>query len=257
MKKIHFYLILVYSINFYANDSITAVSIKNINLREQATTNSKILSDVKADDTLKIISKENEWSNVIYKDSLNGYVKSEFIKGIKNVKAEILKLEVMKKLFFKVLFLISILCFGLLYLLKKKLMQFEINGKASLIAKSIILSFIITVMATAYFFYDLLSFFKIFGIIILLLFLIYKTYNIFFYEKLIKLNKDFFIDEEQGQNITIVNNNYIDEIIGNEKLNLERIKNNLDEIKSHIRRILENEYSYNEVISLVLGVWTC
>ena len=48
MKKIYFYLILVYSVNFYANDTTTVVSLKNRNLREEANIDSKILSEIKS-----------------------------------------------------------------------------------------------------------------------------------------------------------------------------------------------------------------
>ena len=81
MKKIYFYLILVYSVNFYANDTTTVISLENRNLREQANVDSKILSEIKTNDTLKLTSIENNWAKVIYKDSLNGYVKNEQNKG--------------------------------------------------------------------------------------------------------------------------------------------------------------------------------
>ena len=138
MRKIYFYLILLCSINFYGNDTITAVSLKNINLRENATTDSKVITEINPNDTLIITETENGWSKAIYKDSLNGFVKSEFVKEITS-KKETLKLLVLKKLFksyfLSALFLISLLCFGLLYLLKSKLVQLDIIGNFSLLLK--------------------------------------------------------------------------------------------------------------------------
>ena len=136
MKKIYFYLILLYSISFYGNDTITAVSIKNINLRENATTDSKVITEIKPDDTLIITETENGWSKAIYKDSLNGFVKNEYVKEITS-KKETLKLLILNKLFksyfFIALILISALCFGILYLLKNKLVQLDIIGNFSLV----------------------------------------------------------------------------------------------------------------------------
>lgn len=254
MKKIYFCLILLCSINFYGNDTITVISLKNRNLREHPTSKSKILAEIKNNDTLKLTAKGKNWLEVIYKDSLKGYIINESLEVVKNKKAEILKLKIIKQFFFKAFLLISILCLGLLYLLKKKLIQFEINGKISLVAKALLLGFILTVIGILYFFYEQLSFLKIFGIIVLLILLIYKTYNIFILEKLIKLNKDLFIDEENGENITIVNHNYINKIIENEKVNFDKIKNNLEEVKSNIRAILETEYSSNDVRNLLFGI---
>ena len=162
MKKIYFYLILLYSISFYGNDTITAVSIKNINLRENATTDSKVITEIKPDDTLIITETENGWSKAIYQDSLNGFVKSEFVKEISS-RNETLKLLVLNKIFksyfLKALFFISLLCFGVLYLLKSRLLHLDIIGNLSLVIKSFLIGFIITIIGTLYFFYDLFSFF--------------------------------------------------------------------------------------------------
>lgn len=134
MRKIYLFLILQYSISFYGNDTITAVSIKNINLRENATTDSKVITEIKPEDTLIITETENGWSKAIYKNSLNGYVKSEFTKEInaekKNEKQINWKIKV---LFFclKIILAFIFINLSLKYLiyLEKKLDYYNIKFK--------------------------------------------------------------------------------------------------------------------------------
>lgn len=230
MRKIYFYLILLSSINFYGNDTITAISIKNINLRENATTDSKVITEIKPDDTLIITETENGWSKAIYKDTLNGFVKSQFVKEISS-RNETLKLLVLNKLFksyfLKALFFISLLCFGILYLLKSRLLHLDIIGNLSLVIKSFIIGFIITIIGTLYFFYDLFSFFKIVGVVILLVFLYYRISSIFKIEKLINEDK-VALNNNSKENLKNISKEIVREQITNENNKLTETKSNLD-----------------------------
>jgi uncharacterized protein YgiM (DUF1202 family) len=230
MRKIYFYLILLSSINFYGNDTITAISIKNINLRENATTDSKVITEIKPDDTLIITETENGWSKAIYQDSLNGFVKSEFVKEISS-RNETLKLLVLNKLFksyfLSALFFISALCFGFLYLLKSKLVQLDIIGNFSLLLKSLVTGFIITIIGTLYYFYDLFSFFKIVGVGILLIILYYRISSIFKIEKLIKDDK-LILNNNSKENLKNISNEILREQITNENSKLVETENNLE-----------------------------
>ena len=245
MKKIYFYLILLYSISFYGNDTITAVSIKNINLRENATTDSKIITEIKPDDTLIITETENGWSKAIYKDSLNGFVKSEYVKEITS-KKETLKLLVLNKLFksyfLTALFFISALCFGLLYLLKSKLVQLDIIGNFSLIIKSFLIGFIITIIGALYYFYDLFSFFKIVGIVILLIILYYRISSIFKIEKLIKDDK-LILNNNSKENLKHISKEIIKDQITNENIKLAKTESNLDDAINKTNQIKSEQFN--------------
>lgn len=245
MKKIYFYLILLYSISFYGNDTITAVSIKNINLRENATTDSKIITEIKPDDTLIITETENGWSKAIYKDSLNGFVKSEYVKEITS-KKETLKLLVLNKLFksyfLSALFFISALCFGLLYLLKSKLVQLDIIGNFSLIIKSFLIGFIITIIGALYYFYDLFSFFKIVGIVILLIILYYRISSIFKIEKLIKDDK-LILNNNSKENLKHISKEIIKDQITNENIKLAKTESNLDDAINKTNQIKSEQFN--------------
>ena len=141
MRKNYLFLILFWSVSFYANDTITAISTKNLNLRANPNVDSKVISEIVINDTLLISETENGWSKAIYKDSLNGYVKNEFVKEITSEK-ETIKLLLLKKLlksyFLIALLFVSALCFGILYLLKSKLVQLDIIGNFSLVIKSLV-----------------------------------------------------------------------------------------------------------------------
>ena len=245
MKKIYFYLILLYSISFYGNDTITAVSIKNINLRENATTDSKVITEIKPDDTLTITETENGWSKAIYKDSLNGFVKSEYVKEITS-KKETLKLLVLNKLFksyfLTALFFISALCFGLLYLLKSKLVQLDIIGNFSLIIKSFLIGFIITIIGALYYFYDLFSFFKIVGIVILLIILYYRISSIFKIEKLIKDDK-LILNNNSKENLKHISRAIIKDQITNENIKLAKTESNLDDAINKTNQIKSEQFN--------------
>ena len=245
MRKIYFYLILLSSINFYGNDTITAISIKNINLRENATTDSKVITEIKPDDTLIITETENGWSKAIYKDSLNGFVKSEFVKEISS-RNETLKLLVLNKLFksyfLKALFFISLLCFGILYLLKSRLLHLDIIGNLSLVIKSFLIGFIITIIGTLYFFYDLFSFFKIVGVVILLVFLYYRISSIFKIEKLIKEDK-VALNNNSKENLKNISKEIVREQITNENNKLAETKSNLDNAISKTNDIKRQQFN--------------
>jgi len=245
MRKIYFYLILLSSINFYGNDTITAISIKNINLRENATTDSKVITEIKPDDTLIITETENGWSKAIYQDSLNGFVKSEFVKEISS-KNETLKLLVLNKLFksyfLKALFFISLLCFGILYLLKSRLLHLDIIGNLSLVIKSFLIGFIITIIGTLYFFYDLFSFFKIVGVVILLVFLYYRISSIFKIEKLIKEDK-VALNNNSKENLKNISKEIVSEQITNENNKLAETKSNLDNAISKTNDIKRQQFN--------------
>lgn len=245
MKKIYFYLILLCSINFYGNDTITAVSIKNINLRENATTDSKVITEIKPDDTLIITETENGWSKAIYKDSLNGFVKSEYVKEIAS-KKETLKLLVLNKLFksyfLSALLFITALCFGLLYLLKSKLVQLDIIGNFSLLVKSFLIGFIFTIIGTLYYFYDLFSFFKIVGVGILLIILYYRISSIFKIEKQIKDDK-LILNNNSKENLKNISKEIVREQITNENNKLTETESNLDNAINKTNEIKRQQFN--------------
>ena len=236
-------LLLTCNLVFSSNsDTITAISIKNINLRENATTDSKVLTEIKQEDTLIITETENGWSKAIYKDSLTGFVKSEYLSEITS-KRETLKLQVLnilfKSYFFKALLFISALCFGFLYLLKRKLVQLDILGNFSLVIKSFLIGFIFTIIGTLYYFYDLFSFFKIVGIGILLIILYYRISSIFKIEKMIKDDK-LIINNNSKENLKEISKEILREQITNENNKLAETESNLkDAIKKGIQIITE------------------
>ncbi|RTY86949.1 SH3 domain-containing protein [Flavobacterium sp. RSP15] len=234
-------LLLTFNLVFSSNsDTITAISIKNINLRENATTDSKVLTEIKQEDTLIITETENGWSKAIYKDSLKGFVKSEYLSEITS-KRETLKLHVLnilfKSYFFKALLFISALCFGFLYLLKRKLVQLDILGNFSLVLKSFLIGFIFTIIGTLYYFYDLFSFFTIVGIGILIIILYYRISSIFKIEKKIKDDK-LIINNNSKENLKEISKEILREQITNEnnklnetEINLETAINKTNEVK--------------------------
>lgn len=245
MKKIYLFLILAYSINFYANDTITAISLENRSLREQATIDSKIVSKIKTNDTLKLISIENNWVKVIHKDSLNGYVENEFLKVVKNYKAEISELKNMKLFFFEVLFLISILFFGLLYLLKTKTKFFKNKKNISLIFRSMIIGTIVTLIIFIYFYYHSLSFFQILGILILML--------VFFWNLLVEnladdISEIQFLKDENTKATSI--DNYIVEI----NSNLKELNKKYNQNENEIFQILVEEFGQENSQNLVTNL---
>lgn len=126
MKKIFLFLFLFSIFHTYSNDTITVISTKNIYLRVNPNIDSKVISEITLNDTLLITETENGWSKAFYKDSLNGYVKSEFTKEIikqnKNESQINWKIEI---LFFclKILLAYIFIVFSLKYLtyLEKKI----------------------------------------------------------------------------------------------------------------------------------------
>ena len=250
MKKIYFYLILLCSINFYGNDTITAISTKNLNLRANPNTDSKVISEITSNDTLLITETENGWSKAIYKDTLNGFVKSEYVQEITS-KKETLKLFVLNKLlkgyFFKALFFISLLCFGLLYLLKSKLIQLDIIGNFSLVIKSFLIGFSLTIIGTLYYFYDLFSFFKIVGVGILLIILYYRISSIFKIEKQIKDDK-LIINNNSKENLKDISKEMLREQIANENNKLAETESNLKEAIKKGLQIITEETDYADQI---------
>lgn len=245
MKKIYLYLFLAYSVSFYANDTITAISLKNRNLREQGTIDSKILAKIKTNDTLKLTSFENDWVKVIYKDSLNGYVENEFLKIVKNYQAEISELEKMKLFFFEVLFLVSILFFGLLYLLKTKSKFFKNKSIISLIFRSMNIGSIVTLIILLYFYYHRLSFFKIVGIIIFVFVLLY----ILFWENFRDdISEKEFLKDENTKATTI--DSYIFEI----NSNLKELNKKYNQNENEIFQILVEEFGQENSQNLVTNL---
>ena len=230
MRKIYLFLILFCSINIYSNDTITAISTKNLNLRANPNVDSKVISEITLNDTLLITETENGWSKAIYKDSLSGYVKNEFVKEITSEK-ETIKLLLLKKLlksyFLIALLFVSAICFGLLYLLKNKLVQLDIIGNFSLVIKSFLIGFIITIIGTLYYFYDLFSFFKIVGVGILLIILYYRISSIFKIEKQIKDDK-LFLNKNSKENLKNISKEIVREQITNENNKLTETESNLD-----------------------------
>ena len=246
MKLNIFFILITFNLAFSSNsDTIIAISIKNINLRENATTDSKVITEIKPDDTLIITETENGWSKAIYKDTLNGFVKSEFVKEISS-RNETLKLLVLNKLFksyfLKALFLISLLCFGVLYLLKSRLLHIDIIGNLSLVIKSFLIGFIITIIGTLYFFYDLFSFFKIVGVVILLVFLYYRISSIFKIEKLIKEDK-VALNNNSKENLKNISKEIVREQITNENNKLAETKSNLDNAISKTNEIKRQQFN--------------
>ena len=230
MRKNYLFLILFWSVSFYANDTITAISTKNLNLRANPNVDSKVISEIVINDTLLISETENGWSKAIYKDSLNGYVKNEFVKEITSEK-ETIKLLLLKKLlksyFLIALLFVSALCFGILYLLKSKLVQLDIIGNFSLVIKSLLIGFILTIIGTLYYFYDLFSFFKIVGVGILLIILYYRISSIFKIEKQIKDDK-LFLNKNSKENLKNISKEIVREQITNENNKLTETESNLD-----------------------------
>lgn len=242
MKKIYFYLILVYSVNFYANDTTTVVSLKNRNLREKANIDSKILSEIKTNDTLKLTSIENNWAKVIYKDSLNGYVKNEFLKVIKNEQAEILELKKMKLFFFKTLSLIFITLFGFLYLLKCKTSYLKNTDIIFLFYRSTVIAFIITIISLIYSYYDNLSIFQIIGVIFFMLVIFY----VFFFELLSDdISENEYLKAENIQATSI--DKYITEI----NTKLKDLNSKYNQIEVEIFEILVDEFGEENSNNLV------
>jgi hypothetical protein len=161
---------------------------------------------------------------------LNGFVKNEYVKEITS-KKETLKLLILNKLFksyfFIALILISALCFGILYLLKNKLVQLDIIGNFSLVIKSFLIGFIFTIIGTLYYFYDLFSFFKIVGVGILLIILYYRISSIFKIEKQIKDDK-LFLNKNSKENLKNISKEIVREQITNENNKLTETESNLD-----------------------------
>ncbi len=264
MRKIYLFLILFCSVNFYANDTITAISTKNLNLRANPNVDSKVISEIALNDTLVITETENGWSKAIYKDSLNGYVKNEFVKEITSEK-ETIKLLLLKRLlksyFLIALLFVSAICFGLLYLLKNKLVQLDIIGNFSLIIKSFLIGFIITIIGTLYYFYDLFSFFKIVGIVILLIILYYKISSILKIEKEICESKKEFQSKIEDTSLKEINEKFIEEQIlsfqKNIKIEREIMEtqlsiqnNNIGEVKKLVNnRLNDLKYQKNNLIA--------
>lgn len=245
MRKIYLFLILFCSINIYSNDTITAISTKNLNLRANPNVDSKVIFEITSNDTLLITETENGWSKAIYKDSLNGYVKNEFVKEITSEK-ETIKLLLLKKLlknyFLIALIFISTICFGLLYLLKNKLVQLDIIGNFSLVIKSLLIGFILTVIGTIYYFYDLFSFFKIVGIGILLIILFYRISSIFKIEKQIKDDK-LFLNNNSKENIKNISKEIVREQITNENSKLAETERNLDNAINKTNEIKRQQFN--------------
>lgn len=245
MRKIYLFLILFCSINLYSNDTITAISTKNLNLRANPNVDSKVISEITLNDTLLITETENGWSKAIYKDSLNGYVKNEFVKEITSEK-ETIKLLLLKKLlksyFLIALLFVSAICFGLLYLLKNKLVQLDIIGNFSLVIKSFLIGFIITIIGTLYYFYDLFSFFKIVGIGILLIILYYRISSIFKIEKQIKDDK-LILNNNSKENIKNISKEIVREQITNENNKLAETELNLDNAISKTNEIKRQQFN--------------
>ena len=245
MRKIYLFLILFCSINIYSNDTITAISTKNLNLRANPNVDSKVISEITLNDTLLITETENGWSKAIYKDSLSGYVKNEFVKEITSEK-ETIKLLLLKKLlksyFLIVLLLVSAMCFGLLYLLKSKLVQLDIIGNFSLVIKSLLIGFILTTIGTLYYFYDLFSFFKIVGVGILLIILYYRISSIFKIEKQIKDDK-LILNNNSKENIKNISKEIVREQIINENNKLAETEHNLDNAINKTNEIKRQQFN--------------
>lgn len=245
MRKIYLLLILFCSINLYSNDTITAISTKNLNLRANPNVDSKVISEITLNDTLLITETENGWSKAIYKDSLNGYVKNEFLKEITSEK-ETIKLLLLKKLlksyFLIALLFVSAICFGLLYLLKNKFVQLDIIGNFSLVIKSLLIGFIITIIGTLYYFYDLFSFFKIVGIGILLIILYYRISSIFKIEKQIKDDK-LILNNNSKENIKNISKEIVREQITNENSKLAETERNLDNAINKTNEIKRQQFN--------------
>lgn len=245
MRKIYLFLILFCSINLYSNDTITAISTKNLNLRANPNVDSKVISEITLNDTLLITETENGWSKAIYKDSLNGYVKNEFVKEITSEK-ETIKLLLLKKLlksyFLIALLFVSAICFGLLYFLKNKLVQLDIIGNFSLVIKSLLIGFIITIIGTLYYFYDLFSFFKIVGIGILLIILYYRISSIFKIEKQIKDDK-LILNNNSKENIKNISKEIVREQITNENSKLAETERNLDNAINKTNEIKRQQFN--------------
>jgi len=79
MKKIVFLvLILILKFAAYSQDTYY-ITVDDLNLREGAGKNYKVIITLRKGDPIKIISFNNDWSYVIAKDTLKGYVSTQFI----------------------------------------------------------------------------------------------------------------------------------------------------------------------------------
>ena len=83
MKKKILYIIImiiVLMITYKLNSMASTVKVKadNVNLREEASTDSKVLDKIDIDAKVELISEDGEWSKIKYKDK-EGYIKTEFI----------------------------------------------------------------------------------------------------------------------------------------------------------------------------------
>ena len=83
MKKKILYIIimiivLMITLKTYSNASTAKVKADNVNLREKASTDSKILDRIDKDAKIEVISDEGEWCKIKY-NGIEGYIKKEFI----------------------------------------------------------------------------------------------------------------------------------------------------------------------------------
>ncbi|MFK7048848.1 SH3 domain-containing protein [Flavobacterium davisii] len=243
MKKIYFYFIFLFCISLNANDTISVFATKKINLREKPTTDSKVISKVNSHDTLKIIETEDGWSQAIFKDSLYGYVKSDYLKKIKQTDIKrILFKKILKNGFFLALAFISLICFGSLYFLKNKWIQLDILGNFSLIAKSILLGFVLTTIGTLYYFHELFSILKIITIILLLLILCFRIFSILRIEKDIKIDKTI-ISRISNVNIRDITTEIINKQIFLENIKLDETNVKLDNAIKQTNQLKEQQFS--------------
>lgn len=148
----------------------------------------------------------------------------------------------MKSYFLIALLFVSAICFGLLYLLKNKLVQLDIIGNFSLVIKSFLIGFIITIIGTLYYFYDLFSFFKIVGIGILLIILYYRISSIFKIEKQIKDDK-LILNNNSKENIKNISKEIVREQITNENNKLAETERNLDNAISKTNEIKRQQFN--------------
>lgn len=248
MNKIILLLLLTFNYS-YSNDTVTTTAIKNINLREDPSIESKIISKIKKNDTLRLISSANNWSTVLYQDTLKGFVKTEFTTKINNSKLLKTTTTNNKSIFFKILFFSSTLFFPLFYILKKKFKFLEVNGLISIISKSIIMGFISTIILIAFLYYDNLSFLKLLSIIILIPILIYTFSFAFFSENEIYINKSSLKDD--NIKISSIDNNYIENFISENNLILKDIKTKYNANKSIMFNLLAEAYGHQNTAELI------
>ncbi|GIZ08040.1 SH3 domain-containing protein [Flavobacterium sp. UMI-01] len=209
---------------------------------EKPSSHSEKITEINENDTLKVTAAGKRWLEVIYKDSLKGYVINEFLDEVKQQKPEILKLNVTKKILFKSFVLISILCFVLLYFLKRKVIQLEINGRLSLIGKSILLGFLLTTIGTLYSFYDELPIFKILVVIMLLIFLCYRISSIFKIENNIYIDK-FYFNNNSKENLKYISKEILKEQITNENVKLAKTESNLNDAINKSNQIKSEQFN--------------